>query len=328
MRWRRSRAALLAVTLVAFAGCVADEPASPPPGPVADPLSWRAHPDAPTPRTEVAVAVSEGRIFVLGGFGDRPVATDLVEVFDPATDRWSAGPSYPLMIHHVALVSHEDALYAFGGYVGSMFVPTSLAFRLPAGGSAWEPIAPLPRPRGAHAGAVEGGKVYLVGGVGVEPGPDALRAPVDVYDIERDAWAQGPELPTPREHLAAAAVGGTVHAVGGRMLSLSTNTGLVDGLDPAAGDWAARPPMPTARGGIAAAAHDGRLVVVGGESPDGTFAEVEAYDPGDGTWSRLPDLPTPRHGLGAVSVGGRLFVMLGGPEPGFTISGNVESLGT
>jgi hypothetical protein len=41
---------------------------------------------------------------------------------------------------------------------------------------------------------------------------------------------------------------------------------------------------------------------------------------------QLTDLATPRHGLGVVSLGGRVWAIAGGPEPGLTVSGAVESL--
>jgi len=66
--------------------------------------------------------------------------------------------------------------------------------------------------------------------------------------------------------------------------------------------------------------------VVPRESPQGTDRAVWALRPGTRRWLRLPDLPTPRHGLGVVGLGGRVWVVAGGPEPGLTVSGAVESL--
>jgi hypothetical protein len=65
---------------------------------------------------------------------------------------------------------------------------------------------------------------------------------------------------------------------------------------------------------------------VGGESPPGTNRTVWALRPGNRAWTALPDLPTPRHGLGVVALGGRIWAIAGGPEPGLTVSGAVESL--
>jgi hypothetical protein len=65
---------------------------------------------------------------------------------------------------------------------------------------------------------------------------------------------------------------------------------------------------------------------VGGESPSGTNRTVWALRPGGRAWTRLQDLRTPRHGLGVVAFRGRVWAIAGGPEPGLTVSGAVESL--
>ena len=55
-------------------------------------------------------------------------------------------------------------------------------------------------------------------------------------------------------------------------------------------------------------------------------SSVYAYDLRTKKWRRLPDLPSPRHGLGVVAYKGRVFTLGGGPQPGLTVSGAVESL--
>ena len=86
------------------------------------------------------------------------------------------------------------------------------------------------------------------------------------------------------------------------------------------------PDLPDLRGGTGAAAI-GPHVSVGGEPPPGTNRTVWALRPGARAWTALPDLPTPRHGLGVVSpFRGRVWVIGGGPQPGLTVSGCVESL--
>jgi N-acetylneuraminic acid mutarotase len=142
------------------------------------------------------------------------------------------------------------------------------------------------------------------------------------FDLRRQRWStlRGP---TPREHLAAAALGGKVYAVAGRLGGIDTNQTTVEVLS---GSWKRVTPLPEARGGTGAAAVAGRLVSVGGEAPPGTIASVYAYRPTSGRWERLPDLPTPRHGLAVVAVGKRVYVIGGGPRPGLFVSGANESL--
>jgi hypothetical protein len=71
---------------------------------------------------------------------------------------------------------------------------------------------------------------------------------------------------------------------------------------------------------------NGRIISVGGEQPQGTIRSVYAYELRAKRWRRLADLPTPRHGLGVVAHGGRVYAVAGGPAPGLTVSGAVESL--
>jgi hypothetical protein len=59
---------------------------------------WRTAAPAPTKRTEVAAAVLNGKIYVVGGF-ERPslgnvmnlAITPSLEAYDPSTDRWMEG---------------------------------------------------------------------------------------------------------------------------------------------------------------------------------------------------------------------------------------------
>ena len=117
-----------------------------------------------------------------------------------------------------------------------------------------------------------------------------------------------------------------MYAIGGRLAGIDTNLRTVEALDPRTGRWSRLPDLPDARGGTGAAAIAGRLVSIGGEAPEGTKRTVWALRPGARAWTPLPDLPTPRHGLGVVALAGRVWAVAGGPEPGLTVSGAVESL--
>ena len=131
----------------------------------------------------------------------------------------------------------------------------------------------------------------------------------------------GVPVPTPRDHLAVAAIDGRIYAIGGRVDgSYSRNLSANEAYDPATNHWERRAPLPTARSGIAAAILDGRILIVGGEEPSGTHNEVEAYDPKSNDWQALQRMPTARHGLGAATVDGKMYVIAGGPTPGDSAS--------
>ena len=281
---------------------------------------WRYGAAAPIALTEVAAAALDGRIWVAGGLDDGGRAVDRLLVYDPVGDAWAEGPPLPEPVHHSALVTDGDTLFLIGGYVGDGFGrPTDAVWRLDdTDVGAWEPADPLPEPRGAGAAAWNGrGGIQYGGGVG----PAGVSA--DVFILEGGAWRRLAALSRAREHLAASSSGsGSVTFLGGR--DTTGNLGTVD-IVSAEGVVGRTEDLPTARGGIAAFSA-GALgdCAVGGEGPDGTFGAVECIGAIETT--TLPGLMMPRHGLGAVFWEGRAYVLLGGPQPGLTVSAVVEVL--
>jgi N-acetylneuraminic acid mutarotase len=281
--------------------------------------AWQSEPPLPVPRTEVAGAVVRGEVYVVGGYLADGQSSARVDVYSPTTQRWRRERDLPLAVNHATAAAYRGRLYVIGGYGGNGRTLRS-TFVLDKG--RWSASAPMPFPRGAAAAAIAGEKVYVVGGV---RRPGVLARVAFAFDLRRRRWSTIPG-PTPREHLAAASVRGTVYAIAGRLGGIDTNQTTVESLTPRSRSWKPVTPIPEARGGTGAAALAGRLISVGGESPPGTIASVFAYAPVSRRWERLPDLPTPRHGLAVVAVGRRVFVIGGGPRPGLFVSGANESL--
>lgn len=286
------------------------------PLPVAE---WSAGAPAPTALTEVAAAAFGGQIWVAGGYAADGTHVADVQVYDPALDAWSTGPDLPEPVHHAALVSTGSELYLIGGYVQPEGIPTAAVRVLDPATGAWRDGPPLPSPRGAGAAAFDGTRLVYGGGVG----PDGVSA--EVLVLEGGQWRPVGGLGTAREHLAAASDGeGTVWFLAGRTAGFDTNR--VD-VDVVVGDEV-RPAgaLPTPRGGTSGFHAPGLGgCAAGGEGFEGTFTQVECIAP-DGTVSALPDLAEGRHGLGAVTLDGTAYVLLGGPEPGLTVSDTVQVL--
>ena len=127
-------------------------------------------------------------------------------------------------------------------------------------------------------------------------------------------------MPTVREHLAAAALGGKLYVAGGRNRSGLRNE--LEMFDPATKRWKKLAPLPTARGGNGASVLDGKLIVVGGEASR-NFPEAEEYDPQTGKWRRLRDMSLPLHGIYPVTLGKDLIVAGGAIRPGFAATNRV-----
>ena len=280
---------------------------------------WVAGSPLPEPRTEVAAAPLGGRIVVVGGFLASGGNSRRVDSYDPARDAWDRLPDLPVSVDHAAAASWRGRVVVVGGY-GEDRAPLRAAFLFD--GNRWRALPRPPEERAAAAAAATAdGRVWIVGG----RTRSGLAQNALSLDLRTLRW-RTVSGPRPREHLAATALGGRVYALGGRLAGYDTNLAVVESYDPARNRWSRLPDLPDARGGTGAAALAGRIVSVGGESPAGTNATVWTFSRGAGRWQRVPDLPTPRHGLGVVALRGRVWVIAGGPKPGLTVSGAVESL--
>jgi hypothetical protein len=305
----------------------ADEAAEPEAAEPAEPEEARAADDVdpareqrrgaplPTARTEVTGTAWDGQVVAIGGLDENGAALANVDLYDPATDTWTAGPDLPEALHHTAVETLGDRLFVVGGYTirQGAWVAETAVWSLGPGEEAWREEPPLTTPRGALAIASTGSRLVALGGVG--PGREVLTS-TEVLELDGDGWMPGPELDTPREHLDATAVGDEVYAISGRAGGLDTNHASVEVLRD--GAWHLTAPVVHPRGGIGADTVRGVPCVTGGEEPGGTIGTIECLV--DHSWETVGELEIARHGLVVAAVDGELHVIGGGPEPGLTIS--------
>ena len=58
-----------------------------------------------------------GRLHVIGGYGEGRVDRGYHHVYDPKTDQWHLASPRPRGANHVAVVSLDGRIYAFGGLI-------------------------------------------------------------------------------------------------------------------------------------------------------------------------------------------------------------------
>ncbi|HEY3067808.1 MAG TPA: kelch repeat-containing protein [Methylomirabilota bacterium] len=307
--------ALAAVVLLA--GCFGVTTESRAPLDVATPGTWTTLAPLPTPRQEVAAAALDGRVFVIGGFGENAEPVAVVEAYDPTTDRWEARAPLPAPTHHAAAAVVSGRLFVVGGFTGGRmsWVAQAELYEYDPARNAWIARAPLPTPRGALAAAAVGDRLHAVGG-----SSGGLTPAHEIYDPATNRWTAAAPLAVPRDHLAAASANGHLWAIGGRRSFLGEQYDNVDVYVPADERWTVSTPLPSARGGLAAAVLGNRVFVFGGEAPLRIFASAEMYDPVKQQWIAKTAMPTPRHGIAAVALNGRIYVAGGGTQPGFARS--------
>lgn len=301
---------VLAVSLPAVAGGAVEK--------------WARGAPLPLARGEVAAAVAEGRIYVIGGFTAGGENSTRVEAYSPSTNSWSQEADLPLPVDHTMAAGYRGRVYVAGGYgPGRSRLTTLFAFT----GDGWTRLAPMPEQRAAGGAAIVNGKLYVAGGTTSSTigAPTTLAKTMLVYDIARNRWTSR-HGPTPREHLGVTALGGKIYAVAGRTAGFDTNMARVEVFNPRTGRWTRLPKVPGRRGGTGAAGTGHWIVSVGGEATSGTIRTVYRFDVKRRRWTRLPNLPTPRHGLGVAAVGGKVYVIGGGTKPGLSVSRANESL--
>ena len=273
-------------------------------------LAWRPIASPPFQRQYAATTAVDGKVIVTGGIGVRDASTT-TKIYDPGTDSWTTGPGLPAALHHASAVTYEGEAVVIGGFIPGEELTSEQSDRAYAlRGGSWERLPSLNHPRAAAAAAVVGDKIVVVGG----QADGKLVPQTEVFDGER--WTDAAEIPTPREHLAAASDGRYLYALGGRDLSADNNSTAIERYNPADDSWTELDRMPEAAGGLSAAYAGGRVVAIGGEGTTAALDTVQAYDIRDETWSRLPALPRARHGVALAAVGDAVYAIGGATAAG------------
>jgi N-acetylneuraminic acid mutarotase len=134
-------------------------------------------------------------------------------------------------------------------------------------------------------------------------------------------WVYEAALARPRAEVAAVALGGSLHAIGGVLNNVSLTTH--DAYDPKAYQWRALAPLPEARDHVAVAEAQGKIFAFGGFSipvHKGASADAFEYDPATDSWRKLTAMPTARGSAGAAVVDGKIHVIGGRGPDGATVA--------
>lgn len=290
---------------------------------------WKTLPEMPTPRTEVTSAIIGNEIYVIGGFEEGRITSNVVEIFNVMNNTWRIGYPLPVPLHHAVAIGFEENIYVFGGYTdGWIAVDTTYIFNTKD--EVWKKGQNMPRVKAAFTAQVINKKIFTIGGASTIF-EDGRRVEVvlginEYFDLETGIWQEVMSMPTPREHLASAKIDGKIFVFGGRSLTLNSNTDITEVYDSFSNTWSQKASMNLKRGGIAGASINEKVFVFGGETNERTFHETEEYNPEKNKWQFIESMPTARHGLTAASISGKIFVIGGGPQPGYTYSNTNEAL--
>ena len=137
--------------------------------------SWTSVAPMETPRVGLAAAVSGGKIYAFGGYGDPPSYTPrylmTVEVYNPTNNTWSSSPSMKTTRYGLAAASTSNGLiYLIGGKNESLVIPSNNEEYIPSSGASTY-IAALSSGQRSELAAVsihnQSDVLYALGGGGI-----------------------------------------------------------------------------------------------------------------------------------------------------------------
>lgn len=194
----------------------------------------------------------------------------------------------------------------------------------------WTSLKPIPQGEEEVYGTAAGGKLYVLGGLGIFPGWEPKQM-LWSFDPPSSEWTRLPNIPEGIHHPGFAAVGDKLYSVGGFTIARPA-TGLPAWVpsksvwiyDTNGKSWSKGPDLATARGALTATAHENRIYAIGGaknptySTPDlrptvpvENMATNEVLDIATGSWSAAAPMLTARNHHGASLIDGKIYVVGG-----------------
>ncbi len=113
-----------------------------------------------------AAVYLNGKIYKFSGTGPGNGSTNALEIYDIASNTWSAGSPYPIAVSFVSGFAQGNFLYGAGGLNSSTSDPSAKTYRYDPASNTWDDsaIADLPQTRWGAAHEYYAGMGVLAGG--------------------------------------------------------------------------------------------------------------------------------------------------------------------
>jgi len=295
--------------------------------------TWSTGASMPTVRYLSTAVEVGGKIYVMGGrttgvANAGPV--DANEVYDPATNGWTAKAKMPAPIRGHAAAAYNGKIYVFGG--NTTAYQSAVNIYDPASDT-WSTGAAMPQALAYGAAVTVGSKIYWIGGDfrTVSVPADVFGAAL-VYDPVANSWSSNSipmYQPVDFAHAAADPASGRIYMFGGEYLDTSITptpfqvpTEICQALDTASGAFRQinTMPNPLARSEAFVAESGGSIYILGGNRSsyfaDEQLGTVEVYDPATDTYYQ-PNAVVPNYGwFGGVAgeIGGKIVAAHGASQ--------------
>lgn len=179
--------------------------------------AWSQRAPMPTPRSAMAVALLDGKIYVSGG---RPPHGSDFAVYDPQLNTWETLPDMPTARNHHTSAAVNGKIYVIGGrpdpgYTGPKLDAVDI---YDPATRRWSKGAPMPTPRGGVTGVLALGCIHVMGGEGNVKDARGVYPQHEIYHPKTNTWTTSVPLPIPiHGTIGGAFVGGLVYVIGGEI---------------------------------------------------------------------------------------------------------------
>jgi N-acetylneuraminic acid mutarotase len=172
----------------------------------------------------------------------------------------------------------------------------------------WYRIAPMPVPVLAPSAAFVDGRLYVIGGIGLE-NPLTI---VQIYNPATNSWTEGTSMPAGRWAAGTAVINGDIYVVGGCADGpvCDTAADTVYAYDPATDGWTQFASYPLELAYPSCGGISGSIYCAGGFDPsvdNGTDAAY-SYSPRANAWTQQASMPADVWGASSAADDGQLLV--------------------
>jgi N-acetylneuraminic acid mutarotase len=277
----------------------------------------------PVARHENSFVECEGKFYLLGGRGIKPV-----DIYDPSNNTWSKGAAPPVEIHHFQAVSYRGRVIAGGAMTGpypdEKPLPNFYVYEPEYDLWTLGPEIPEDRRRGSSGVVVIEDKMYMIAGIIDGHNGDHVKW-TDAYDFVERAWSVLPDAPRPRDHFHAVLVDDKIYAFAGRNTSKNSNQVFdltiapIDYFDLNTNTWhTLEKELHIPRAGASVALFKNEIFIIGGESMFQKEAhnEVEIWSLKLEKWMPINYINRGRHGTQAIVYRNAIYLMAGSGNRG------------